>query len=260
MKKNKILILLLLFVFSECIMHASSMNQNRGRYVIISFERKIRGTRESPQMYFWIMPINDSLSVEDNRIYPLTYSFFDTKMVEADSCSQHLLSTINYPDSSGFPLFNTDFGNEASGSSQDVIEDFAANHYDETWASLWNIMKRDHKVIQIISKKWKNGINKNVENLSRKEETIIVSATAVCGQFIKGWRFGRDSSLLYSCVSQHPVGCIDSYEDFWKTPLSKDIRYIDFSYLEFWKYHLLPYISSAETVHLSIMETPLLGF
>ena len=66
MEKNKILILLLLFVFSECIMHASSMNQNRGRYVIISFERKIRGTRESPQMYFWIMPINDSLSVEDN--------------------------------------------------------------------------------------------------------------------------------------------------------------------------------------------------
>lgn len=261
MLKSRLLIVFVTLVLFDALipMQVYAQNPSRMDCLIVSFHRtRLKETR----VFYWVIP---NPSKDCKSAFPLsliTDEKYDDKYyyVSKDFTDSAFLRRINYPSGEGIPMFNGSMFADINGIS---IEDY--NYIKQpvlkTFISLVNNHKKE---IQRVSKTWsEHHFHDEVEDLSRKPETIIIYITPVSGIFEKGWKWCISSSNSdddwfkyesnYACYSYRPVGEFLYDDSFWKTNNAQIIKYLDFSFFHFWEYSTQNFHNS-DNLGLSIIE------
>lgn len=216
-------------------------------YVVISFNR----TRNNEtRVFYWVLKCKE---IGNKKLYPVSLLLNDGYNIGIPAkIDSALLKRINYPAQEKLPLFNGDFLNDADGFEEkdgELANSLATRKFVM-------LVKKHRKEIQRISKQWEDKtVGIGIEDLSRKNEEIIVYATPVSGKFEKGWKYSLSEApdYVYSNYAYRPTEDINYNDNFWETDQGLQIKYSDFSYMKFWE-NSVKNSSSGDNLGFSVYE------
>jgi hypothetical protein len=195
MKSSIVLFLFLILVSFK------TVGQQRGEYVIMSFEQTHKISQHGTKKYFWIFSLD---SINSYNVMPACLFLEGLSADNVSDC--------------------------CAGKAMDPVlvfagSDFRTDSLNVRWSSeLKTLIKKKRKEIQTIVKDWKDG----------QKETIRVYATPVSGLFCfsKFHQIGEDRTGYDGLVSL-PFSKCDYHGEFWSSSKARYILTRDFSKVSF---------------------------